>query len=168
MDMSILIRYSPWLEDVIKISRHATGTLALLSWRYKWYTDEPGVNNFHAILHPGFWDILPLNCLSWAKSSSRSRQWGHCAVFSLIACFGLLCLCCSWSFPGEMEQEKCQLFSNKPRWGCPNMGQKGKLRDFWAVCTYSYIPNTNIPLVTDKYWENVLLDLRSLLWVSLN
>lgn len=127
--MSNLIRYSPWLEDVIKISRHATGTLCCPE-----DTNHTLRNQELIIFMPSFmlafWDILPLNCLSWAKSNSRPRQWDYCALFYLIACFGLLCLCCSWSFPGEMEQEKCQLFSNKPRWRCPNMGQKGKLRNF--------------------------------------
>lgn len=154
MDMSILIGYSQWLEIAMKISEHVTGTLLLWGLQDQTLAEDSGVSHFHAILHAGFWDIFPLNCLSCAKSSSsKPRLRVYCAIYFLVACFDLLCLCYSWSFPGQMEQEKCQLFSNKPRWGCPNMGQKGKLRGFWAVCAYHHLPDTDIPLVTEKYWE---------------
>lgn len=129
-------------------------TLTLRSSGHQREAEESGVSNFHDILHAGFWDIFPLNCLSCAKSSSsKPRSRICCAISFLIACFDLLCLCYSWSFPGEMEQEECQLFSNKPWWGCSNMGQKGELRVPWAACAYSHLPDTDIPLSTDKYWE---------------
>lgn len=119
----------------MKISKHVTGTLLL--W---------GIQDTNAKLRNQ-------ELVIFMKSSFKPTLRAYCAIYFLVVYFDLLCLCCSWSFPGEMEQEKCQLFSNKPWWGCPNMGQKGKLRAFGAVFVYSHLTNTDVSLVTDEYWK---------------